>query len=993
MRSRLKSISVAEALLLPQASALLFLAGALLGLSLSVPVVAVAQTSQDATAEKKAEADRLFRQGDYQVQDRKIEAAIQSYKKALEIYQEIKDSWGQVTVLRFLGETYSGRNFEIGIKYVQQSLILARKVRDDYSESQALLALSDINAGRVKYAEAVKYAQQAWRVAQQIENPNNRYLAQSSILTGLIQLYYQLGNEAKTNEYRAIAQKLARQNNSILMQNDQNGEIDKLIFTASNYEMRGEYIKAISYYEKVVILAPKSSYPLREVVYLGTIGRIYLDKLNNPIKAIKYYEQQIAAKQKIPGHLYRSAGLLELGYAYAALGNSAKAFEYFNQLLTSARENGDRSDEFIALSVLAEKYFQTGNYSKAIKYYQQKISFAYEGKDDSSIMYSFFDLGAVYRAAHNHPEAIKTYQQALSIAQEKRDRRHETLALEKIGELYGQQNQPELAIVFYKQAVNIVETIRQELQSLTVEERKKYTESVSSTYRNLANLLLSNSRILEAQQVLELLKVQELKDFDHATRAKIDNGKIALDPTEQAVVNKYGSFIAFGQQLRECQTSKPQCADYDRLIQLRRDAEIEYDQTVKSFETAIKTRKQEDESSFLNPKNDLSREAQKIVESQPNTALIYSLVTDNKLWLVLATKGDVLRQFEVKVSQAELNGTVIKFRQLMEHCERHTCNASDTATLNAVSQQLYNWLFPKPLQQELQGKTPADKIKNLVFAQDRITRYIPMSALFDGKQYLIENYAVSTIVSAKFTNTDRPTYTPQTASVLAAGLSNAVKPDFPPLSNVPLELAAIVQTGNPAYGIYPGLQLLNQQFDFLSLQKNIYGHNILHIATHGAFVRDQPDASYILLGTGKKLPIPDIEQLKDLGSVHLVVLSACQTALADRRSNGIEIANVSYSFLQTGVKAVIASLWQVNDSSTSLLMQQFYKNLATGKLTKAEALRQAQLSLLQRKVTAEDAVNRATLIPKVNPQPRQNLNADFSHPYYWAPFILIGNSL
>ena len=325
----------------------------------------------------------------------------------------------------------------------------------------------------------------------------------------------------------------------------------------------------------------------------------------------------------------------------------------------------------------------------------------------------------------------------------------------------------------------------------------------------------------------------------------------------------------------------------------------------------------------------------------------------------------------------------------MEQCEQRSCNASDTAALNAVSQTLYGWLFPKPLQQELQGK-----IKHLIFAQDRIMRYIPMSALFDGKQYLIENYMVATIVSAEFTTTDRPNYDPKTATVLAAGLSNAAPPNFQALDNVPLELAAIVQTKATQSGIYPGLELLNQQFDLFNLQKNLSGHTMLHIATHGAFVRDQADGSYILLGTGKKLPISEIKELNDLGKVQLVVLSACQTALADRGADGIEISNVSYSFLEKGVKAVIASLWQVNDASTSLLMQQFYKNLATGKMTKTEALRQAQLSLLQHKLTTKDALQqRATLRPKGAPQPQPYQSSDFSHPYYWAPFILIGNGL
>lgn len=153
----------------------------------------------------------------------------------------------------------------------------------------------------------------------------------------------------------------------------------------------------------------------------------------------------------------------------------------------------------------------------------------------------------------------------------------------------------------------------------------------------------------------------------------------------------------------------------------------------------------------------------------------------------------------------------------------------------------------------------------------------------------------------------------------------------------------------------------------------------------------------MLLGTGDRLPISQIQQLDDLPGIHLVVLSACETALGGRREeDGLEIAGISNAFLERKVAAVMASLWQVNDSSTSLLMRQFYNNLANAQttLTKAEALQQTQLNFIQGKVTAKDAPERGTIVLKKNGVPVVGSQPpDFSHPYYWAPFILIGNSL
>ena len=114
------------------------------------------------------------------------------------------------------------------------------------------------------------------------------------------------------------------------------------------------------------------------------------------------------------------------------------------------------------------------------------------------------------------------------------------------------------------------------------------------------------------------------------------------------------------------------------------------------------------------------------------------------------------------------------------------------------------------------------------------------------------------------------------------------------------------------------------------MRDNLLGRKILHIATHAKFIRGTPDSSYLLLGTGEKLTIPKIETLQDLADIHLVMLSACETALGGSNQDGAEIAGISYYFLNGGAKAVMASLWSVDDQSTGLLMQQFYGNLAKG---------------------------------------------------------------
>ncbi|MEW6494716.1 MAG: CHAT domain-containing protein, partial [Cyanobacteriota bacterium] len=139
-----------------------------------------------------------------------------------------------------------------------------------------------------------------------------------------------------------------------------------------------------------------------------------------------------------------------------------------------------------------------------------------------------------------------------------------------------------------------------------------------------------------------------------------------------------------------------------------------------------------------------------------------------------------------------------------------------------------------------------------------------------------------------------------------------------------------------------------------------------------------------------RLAIPDIETWLNLRNVSLVVLSACETALGGPGLDGREIAGVGYYFLKSGAKSVMASLWNVDDRSTRLLMEQFYKNLAQGTSTspvsKAKALREAQLALLK-------GNNSGPLNQRGNSLPSDDQESAFRHPYYWAPFILMGSGL
>jgi CHAT domain-containing protein len=237
------------------------------------------------------------------------------------------------------------------------------------------------------------------------------------------------------------------------------------------------------------------------------------------------------------------------------------------------------------------------------------------------------------------------------------------------------------------------------------------------------------------------------------------------------------------------------------------------------------------------------------------------------------------------------------------------------------------------------------------------------------------------------------------SQVLGLGLSNPVA-GFSPLPAVDVELDAIIRSDeSDALGIYPGQIFLNDAFTFDALKTNVRNHRVLHLATHAAFVPGRADESFIVLGNGDRLTAGDIEDISArLDNLHLVILSACETALGGATGDGTEITGISSYFLganDSRAEAVIASLWKVSDGGTQVLMNEFYSALQQG-TTKAEALQAAQQALIAGEFSAvgntrgEDgsivAVSTATGLPA-------SVGNNLDHPYYWAPFILIGNGL
>jgi CHAT domain-containing protein len=329
----------------------------------------------------------------------------------------------------------------------------------------------------------------------------------------------------------------------------------------------------------------------------------------------------------------------------------------------------------------------------------------------------------------------------------------------------------------------------------------------------------------------------------------------------------------------------------------------------------------------------------------------------------------------------------ISRQQVLDTAKQFSQEISDPARIKdsnymQSSRQLYTWIVA-PIEAQLK----AANADILVFSMDSGLRLLPIAALNDGKQFLIEKYAVALVPS--FGLTDTRYVDISKSSILAMGASQFQ--DQIPLPTIPIELQNI--TRNPRSGDV----FLNEQFtieNFVAQNSSQKRYDIIHLGTHAEFLPGDSQDSYIQFYNGK-LKMPELRKLSNefgwnsakTAPVELLVLSACQTAL------GNEKAELGFAGLavQAGVKSALASLWQVSDLGTLGLMSEFYQDLSEAPI-KAEALRNAQLAMLKGKVRIENGKlflsdGQTENLPQGIPQG----NVLMSHPYFWSPFTLIGN--
>jgi len=876
------------------------------------------------------------------------------------------------------------------IQYFEQALAISRALGNRASESGMLANLGGTYYYLRQHAKAIEYYEQALAISRAMGNRRG----EGGMLGDLGRVYESLSQYAKAIEYFERALGIQR------AVGDRRGEGATLGNLGGAYNALSQYAKAIEYQEQALQIHLAERNPQLAGTTLTRLGIVY-NFLGQHAKAIEYFERALGIQQAIGDRRGEGATLGNLGGAYNALSQYAKAIECHEKALVILRAIGNRAGEGGTLGNLGAVYGSLSQHAKAIEYFEKALAIQREVGDRAGEGTSLNNLGATYDSLSQYAKAIEYYEQALGIQRAIGDRAGEGLTLTNLMWVQHIQGQPQSAIFYGKHAVNVYQAIRSELRGLTQDLQKNYLTTKKDTYRYLADLLITAGRFPEAQQVLSLLKEEEFFDFIRrdAQQASSLQGRATLTPEEAKAERRYNEIadriMALGSErakLTAKQTRTPQ--EDERLTQLDADLEVA-NSKFRDVLAALETDLQNSPKGMMRVEQIKDAEALKGVLRAlgSGTVALYTVVTEERYAVIVITP-DVQVAREYKIPAAEFNQKVFAFKRALQNPQIDP---------RPLAQELYKILVA-PIANDLDGA----KAQTLMWSLDGVLRYVPLAALHDGERYLIERYRNVVFTPASNANLN----TQPTAQWTGVGLGVSRQHEgFEALPAVPAELNGIIKdrSRSESDGSVPGTVLLDEAFTSATMRQALRKPPpVVHIASHFQFRPGNETESFLLLGDGSHLSLAQMNTWTErFDGVDVLTLSACDTATGGAGVNGKEIEGFGVLAQRKGAKAVVATLWPVADDSTRTLMQDFYRLRQDKKgISKAEALQQAQLALLhgQTEETSPTRTRSASAaVPegvtqqpdtdKIAPTFTPNPKAPYAHPYYWAPFILIGNWL
>ena len=766
---------------------------------------------------------------------------------------------------------------------------------------------------------------------------------------------------------------------------DGSAESEALMRLGTAHRTLNQFSKAFDYLEQGLAIARDTKNRSVEADALNQLGFLYYCVHQNN-RALSYYEQALVLERYIKNRPEEANTLYVLGAVYHALGQGKQALETYLKALSVAMEVKDRTLESRILTAIGSLSLQMGGYEQAIGFFEQAKLLARERKDVSEEARIQINLGYANYYLKRYEVATVESERGLALARQAKLPTEEYEALTALMYVWSERRQARLAIVLGKRAINILQEARADLRSADSTMQQSFAKSNEPTYRYLADLLAGQGRLAEAQQILDLLKEEELSSFvERAKDFSSGQGQATLTAQEAEWEKRYreiaGRLTSTGLRRGSLLAKPDRSAGEDgELARLEADLEVgnrAFRAFLDSLEEAFRGTKSGGEEILK------VREAEGLMETLrdlgPGTVAVYTVVGDRGFRSILVTP-DVQKGYFSPIPAAELNKKILSFRETVRN---------PTSDPLPLARELYD-LLVKPMEKDLEGA----QAQTIMWSLDGALRYVPIAALHDGQRFLVERFR--NVIFTPASQSRLKDAVSRNWRGLGLGVSLAHE-GFQALPNVPNELHSIIlDDSHAAPGVVPGTVKLDGDFTKEILRSELHKHyTLVHMASHFDFVPGTDKNSFLLLGDGGKLTLDEFRNMPQvLQGVELLTLSACDTAVGGEGADGKEVEGFAVLAQRQGAKAVIATLWAVADESTTLLMREFYRlRMSDAEITKAEALRQAQLALLTGKVRGNGSAGRGA---KVNREAEargflKNPQRPYAHPYFWAPFLLMGN--
>lgn len=973
----------------------------------------------------KAKLDSIRNEGLSQAKKTKYTEANVKFRKALEISVQLQDNYTTSILMENIGKAHRHANkYKAAADTLSLALNLARESENKRSEANILRELGVVTYITGNPEGALKY----WQIALEAFEVINEKNLMATTLSHIGIYYKNMGRPEEGLKYYSRALKIHR---DVWKEREIGNDLNNIGNIYLDYF--ADYSKARENFEEALAIKKKYEEVTLQGIILGNIG-ICFKKQGDYQNALKYFNQAVKLGQEMNQLSTVAKNLSDIGTLYDNVGSYEKSITYYQQALKMIREIGEKKWEIESLINLGATYGNLKQYQDALSQYHSALNLAKQLNSRSYEGTILSNMAGLELELNNNDSALQLYHKSLKITKEIKDKKHQAIVERGLGDYYllnkkydsalgNYQNSLEIGLEIdspeeiwqayygignvlkklgdkkeaakkYKAAINAIESIRNKLSLESLKE--SFMEEKIEVYQEIILLLLELGRDEEAFDFLERAKALNLLYILSTDRVNITAG-ISEDLLKKKKRIEWNFQKIYKQLTAEFSKSDDQNLPLinslqDSLNHMR----FQHQEILQEINL-----KHPSYAQLAGIKKPLTqKEVQAYVLE--NITLIEYLVTNERTIVFIVTRQNI--NFEILDISKENLSTYVKnilqpFRDVKTGKITNLVDISyDLKSANGLYQQIF-----LPIEKYIPPESP------IIIVPDDILHYLPFEALvtnietkapdknvifsrFENADYLVEKYTISYSPSASVLDPKiifnkqkksqgllalgNPYFGAETniktkeeegildfLSLLIRG-TEANSWTFPQLPNTEKEVLEIAKL------IEPSVYYIGKEAREERLKTQAGEFKYIHLSTHSVTEEKQPMYSRIVFAQDDD-PTEDgflhaYEVLNLNFDADLVTLSACETGLG-KLSHGEGLIGLTRSFMYAGAPSVLVSLWSV-DESTVYLMNFFYENLSKG-MNKTESIRQAKLKLLH---IREDGVS-------------------FSHPFLWAPFVLIGN--